>query len=433
MLIPAITDDLFFDVFANRVRTELEGNILPFWERFGRDELSGGFYGFLDNDNRGDPLESRSIVMTARHLWAYSSAASLLGDSRYLEMADYAWRAISRDFIDGEFGGVFWSVRPDGTPDVAKKQIYGEAFALYGLSAYAIALKKFRPDTDESADVLDISLSLFGFLEAKARDHRYGGYVEALARDWGPTGDRRLSGKDIDCAKSMNANLHVLEAYAACRHAVRVVRPEWSDVISRLGDALSGIVSVMTDRILGKDFHLGLYFNADWTPIGDAVSYGHDIEASWLLWEAVEELSGPGRQDHELASRVRPIVVAIAETALREGFDAVTGGMESELRDGKKDRTRVWWCQAESLVGFFNAWQLTGERKFLEACVNQWDWIEDFQRDRTNGEWFWAVDPAGRPDFSKPKGGNWKASYHNARCCMEILNRLDPGGFRFRS
>lgn len=432
MLTTAITNDLFFDVFANRVRTELKDNILPFWKKFGMDEATGGFYGFLDNHNKGDPRASRSIVMTARHLWTYSSAACLLDDSRHLEMADYAWRAISRDFIDPEFGGVFWSVRNDGTPDVIKKQIYGEAFAIYGLSAYAIALKKFRPESDESGEIMDVALSIFAFLEAKARDRRYGGYVEALARDWGPTKDLKLSDKDIDCAKSMNTNLHVMEALAACRHAVRVVRPEWSDVISRLGESLGALVDVMLDRILGKDFHLDLYFSADWTPIGDTVSYGHDIEASWLLWEAVEELSGPGRQKPELASRVRPVVVAIAETALREGFDVATGGMESELHDGKKDRSRVWWCQAESLVGFFNAWQLTGERKFLEVCVSQWDWIEDIQRDRKNGEWFSAVNPAGQPDLSLPKGGNWKASYHNARCCMEILHRLDPGKTRFK-
>jgi cellobiose epimerase len=402
---------------ASRVRAELTGDILPFWKKFGRDPASGGFYGFLDNTNVGDPRESRSIVMTARHLWTYSAAAVLLDDKTLLDMADYAYATIGKDFLDRDYGGVFWSVKGDGSPDVSRKQIYGEAFALYGLSAYAVAANKFR--TTGAEPIMDSALAIFDLLETKAREPRFGGYVEARNRDWSATKELKLSDKDIDCDKSMNTNLHVMEALTACHRALSIATPARADAIARVGEALSALIQITSGKILGNDFHLDLYFNDDWTRIGDIVSYGHDIEASWLLWEAVEELGDPA-----LAEKIRPVVIGIAETALREGFDSRTGGMENESHDGRKDRTRIWWCQAEALVGFFNAWQLTGDRKFLDAVMGEWNWIEAYQIDRKKGDWFWGVGPDGIPDLSNPKGGNWKASYHNGRCCMEIMNRI---------
>lgn len=410
----------------NAVRKELTENILPFWEKYGRDLATGGFYGYLGNDNVGDASASRSVVMTSRHLWAYSAAARHLRDSRHLAMADYAYAALTTRFLDPVHGGVFWSVRPDGESDVAKKQIYGEAFAIYAFSEYALALFEVRSDRAGAEKSLDLALSLYALLESHARDPAFGGYVEARARDWGETADLKLSDKDIDCDKSMNTNLHVMEAFTSLLRALRALRP--AGEAARVSESLESLVCVTVDRILGADNHLDLYFNRDWTRIGDVVSYGHDIEASWLLWEAVEELDAArdaaAIAHSPLAARLRPIVVRIAETALSEGTDPATGAMENEFHAGRKDRTRIWWCQAEALVGFFNAWQLTGDRKFLDAFSRQWDWIAARQRDGSNGDWFWAVGPDGTPDLREPKGGNWKTSYHNARSCMEILSRI---------
>lgn len=397
---------------ASWARKELEGNILPFWIEYGRDVKTGGFYGNLDNGNVGDPAESRSVVMTSRHLWAYSAAARTLADPRWLETAAYAYRALTRDFLDPVYGGVYWSVRPDGQPDVAKKQIYGEAFAMYALSEYALA---GGPSVS-----LETALMIYSLLETRARDPRGGGYVEARTRDWQPTADLKLSDKDIDCEKSMNTNLHVLEALTSLHRAYRALHPGSGEALSRIAESLSSLISVTVEKILGTDGHLDLYFDADWKQIGEIVSYGHDIEASWLLWEAAEELG-----DAALAERIRPAVIRLAETALAEGFDPRTGGMENEWHEGHKDRTRIWWCQAETLVGFYNAWQMTGDGKFLTAAAKTARWIEGFQKDRAGGDWFWAVDPEGKPDLSQPKGGNWKTSYHNARCCMELIHRIE--------
>lgn len=414
--------------FELAVRKELTENILPFWEKYGRDENTGGFYGFLGNDNIGDPRDSRSVVMTSRHLWTYSLASRVLKSASLLAMADYAHRALTKDFIDTTYGGVYWSVKPDGSPDVSKKQIYGESFAMYAFSEYAVALKDVRLDDAGAADALAAAISIYSLLEENARDRKFGGYVEARARDWKPTTDLKLSEKDIDCAKSMNTNLHMMEAFTAFHRALKVVRPvdagrsENAALLARVEESLSSLIVVVVEKILGEDFHLDLYFNGDWSRIGDRISYGHDIETSWLLWESIGELGSAGR---ELAEKYRSIVVRIAEVALKEGTDPETGAMENEFHGGRKERTRIWWCQAEALVGYFNAWQLTGDKKFLDAAMRQWKWIVEKQRDAKKGDWFSAVHPDGTPDLAEAKGGNWKASYHNGRCCMEIIQRID--------
>jgi len=431
------------------VLKELTLNILPFWEKHGRDPASGGFYGFLGNDNVGDPTVSRSVVMTSRHLWTYSAAARTLGDRAYLKMADYAYAALIKDFIDPVHGGVFWSVKPDGSPDVSKKQIYGEAFAMYAFAEYSAALCEIRSDKPGSLRAIETALSIYELLESHARDMHLGGYVEARARDWGPTADLRLSEKDIDCVKSMNTNLHVMEALTSLHRAIGVISTSGvelsgADALRGLvAESLASLITVTVSKILGSDNHLDLYFNSDWSSIGDIISYGHDIEASWLLWEAIEELESGFASSAkssmksssvpkvELKDKIKALVIKIAETALAVGTELEKMGKESEFRamsnefhDGHKDRTRVWWCQAEAVVGFFNGWQLTGQRKFLDAVFSEWEWITHYQIDSKNGDWFAAVDPGGIPDLNEPKGGNWKASYHNGRCCMELIKRI---------
>ena len=438
---------------GSAVRKDLTENILPFWKKYGRDTATGGFYGFLGNDNVGDPGLSRSVVMTSRHLWTYSAAARTLGDRAHLEMADYAYAALVNAFIDPVHGGVFWSVRPDGSPDVSKKQIYGEAFAMYAFAEYSVALSEIRSDKPGSLRAIKTAVSIYELLEAHARDAVNGGYVEARACDWSPTSDLKLSEKDIDCDKSMNTNLHVMEALTSLHRALVVV--SGSDVVlpgaaalrERVAESLASLIKVTADKILGPDNHLDLYFNSDWSSIGDIVSYGHDIEASWLLWEAVEELEDRTEPDAcsqfssvpitDLKAEIKALVIKMAETALSEGTELEKTGTElvframlNEFHAGHKDRTRVWWCQAEALVGFFNAWQLTGQQKYLDAVFAGWTWISRYQIDRENGDWFAAVRPDGKPDLNEPKGGNWKASYHNGRCCMELLNRI---GDRARS
>jgi 4-O-beta-D-mannosyl-D-glucose phosphorylase len=404
---------------AREAYQELTENILPFWFNHARDRTTNGFYGALDNNNNGDADAPRSVVMTARHLWTYSAASRFLKEPALLAGADYAYAYLAKNYFDKQNKGVYWSVGPDGKPVDARKQIYGEAFAIYGLSEYACALWDFNrvPDSDAA---LEAALTIFEALETYARDRTHDGYYEALSANWQNIEDKRLSPGDMNCEKSMNTNLHVLEALTSLLRTVKLLCSSEETLIAEIREALESLINVTVERIFGTDARLRLFFTQKWEVISDIVSFGHDIEASWLLWEAVIET-----ENKTLLEKIRPFVLKIAETNLAQGFDSRTGALENEIHAGVRDTTRIWWCQAEALVGFFNAYQLSKDDKFLSAALSEWRWIRNFQKDPAGGDWFWAVSKDGTPDLTQLKGGNWKTPYHNARCCIELLKRLE--------
>lgn len=437
------------------IKDELLNNILPYWEKNACDtnDATKGFYGKIDNENVKDEKISRSIVMTSRFLWAYSAAARLTKNADYLKMADFAYDVVVNKYWDKTNGGVYWSVKPDGTPDVSKKQIYGEAFCCYGLSEYAAAVKELREtaagyagatgaeEEPVSACAMDYALDLYNFLEEYAYDPKEGGYVEARAVDWKETDDMILSSKDMNCPKSMNTNLHVMEAYTNLYRTLPVVYGaidtadkdscedcespaeylvQGGSIRAEVGESLAKLIRVTVDKILQKNGHLGMFFDMDWNLLMDEQSYGHDIEASWLLWEAATELN-----DDDIKEYIRDTVLYVADVTLNEGFDHEAGATENFLRDGgtKRDRTRVWWNQAEGLNGFYNAWEMTGDEKYAKAAEAQWNYIKNFQVDRKGGEWWNALDVDNKPILAEDKGGNWKTAYHSGRACMELLRR----------
>ena len=416
-------NNAFDESFYKSVEHEFINDILPFWEKNACDTRPGceGFYGSISSSGQADAEAPRSIVMTSRFLWTYSAAARHFKNPALLKMADFAYRTIVSKYWDSENGGVYWSVLPDGTPCVNKKQIYGEAFCCYGLCEYAAALKELRQDV-LSEEAMNYALDIYNFLEQYALDPEDGGYLEACAQNWSPTDDMILSPKDMNCPKSMNTNLHVMEGYTNLYRTLPVVFSDAKAIRAEVGDSLAALVRLTVEKILQPNAHLGMFFDMKWNPLSDEISYGHDIEASWLLWEAACEL-----KDEELKSEIKETVIKVAETALNEGFDHENGCMENFLRsepEGKvRDRTRVWWNQAEAMNGFYNAWEMTGESKYSDACLAEWNWILNHQTDRTNGEWWNEVDVNGNPVLTEDKGGNWKTSYHNGRTCLELLRR----------
>jgi mannobiose 2-epimerase len=386
-------------VLASELDRELQRNILPFWAQTA-DRNKGGFAGLVSNDLEIDWNSPKGIVMHARHLWTYSQAWLYRKNETDLVAARHAYAFLSGPLHDGECGGFWWTVDAGQTPSTDVKVIYGQAFAIYGLAKFHRACGNRQS--------LDTALETFRLVESVARDRVGGGYFEAVDRRWTAPVDHALSDVDIPCSKSMNTNLHVLEAYSALYEAtgLPVVR-----------EALESLLGVFETRILVTPEHLGLYFDREWKPLTDHVSFGHDVEASWLLSEAAALLYGTAVSEAKKAAYAR-----IARTTLalvREHG----GGLPNELHNGHLDTDRVWWVQAEALVGLVNGWELTGDEDFLAGSCEVWDYIQKHLIDRVRGEWFWAADAQGNP-ADKPKGGLWKTCYHNGRACMEINRRV---------
>ena len=391
--------------FVSAARTMLTDFILPFWMTRMLDPR-GGFYGRIDGLGNVHPEAEKGAILNARILWTFSAAYRVLGEPAYLYMATRAKCALLDNFFDPEYSGVYWSLNPDGTPRDTKKQIYALGFAIYGLSEYA------RATGDKSS--LAHAMKLFFDIENHSFDTERNGYFEAFTRDWGEIADMRLSDKDANERKTMNTHLHILEPYT---NLYRV----WPD--ARLAAAIRNLIDIFIDRILDpQTFHLRLFFDDDWNSKVDATSYGHDIEASWLIHEAALVLG-----DEALLARVEPVVRAIAQHAEFECLGVKVNNDHSSVHcslSTEHSLSPQWWEYAETVVGYYNIWQHFGDAEALDRALSTWDFIKSHLVDREQGEWYWAVHfPDLTPDTSEDKAGFWKCPYHNGRACMELMER----------
>lgn len=390
-----------------RVEKELRSNILPFWLKYAVDEEFGGFRGQITNDLVIDPEADKGLILNARILWTFSKAYSVYQEDVFLRTANRAYDYILRHFWDDEFGGVYWMVNHLGEPADAKKRVYGQAFTIYALAEYFLAT-----GNDE---VLRRAVHLYEVIEKTSRDAKHGGYFETYERDWTLAGDQRLSEVDMDEKKSMNTHLHMLEAYANLLRG-------WKD--QTLRRRLRELIEIFLNHIIDSEsHHFRLFFDEDWKPKSEVVSFGHDIEGSWLLCEAAGIYG-----DQILLAETRHEAVRMAQAVYDQAIDA-DGGLLYEAENGAIiDDDKHWWPQSEAVVGFLNAFQLSGQEHFCTAAERSWDFIDKYIVDHKHGEWFWKVSREGVASNDKYKVDPWKCPYHNSRTCFEVMARLGAGG-----
>ncbi len=381
-------------------KNELLNNILPFWIEKMVDQENGGFYGRIDGYNILHKDANKGAVLNARLLWTFSAAYRIIGDNEYLRIATRAYDYIKLHFLDKKHGGVYWELDCKGNPVNTKKQVYAQGFALYGFSEY------YRATGNKEA--LQLAINLFEQIE-KHKDKLYGGYFEAFTREWQPIADMRLSEKDANEKKSMNTHLHILEPYT---NLLRI----WND--HRLIESQRELIYIFRDKILNRETnHQSLFFSDAWEIKSSAVSYGHDIEASWLLYEAAEVLG-----DEELLYDIKDLSIKIADAAA-EGIDK-DGSMIYE-KDGQHiDSERHWWVQAEAVVGYMYAYKNTKDMQYNEKAKQVWSYIKNNMIDSLSGEWYWSRLADGSVNTKDDKAGFWKCPYHNGRMCMEMIENF---------
>lgn len=387
----------------SEVEKELKNNILNFWINYAQDNENGGFYGYISSDLKIKADYHKASVLNARILWTFSTAYRLYADEKYLQVARRAYNYITKHFIDYEYYGVYWQLDHKGQPTDTKNQVYSVAFTIYGLSEY------YRAVGDTAA--LELAMKLYESLEQHARDRLYGGYIEALERNWQPLSDMSLSERDMNVPKSMNTNLHVMEAYT---NLLRV------NDTPALRESLQSILEVMLNRVLNHETcSFDVFFTANWASCANVVSYGHNIEGSWLICESAEVLGNPA-----LFEKAKKAAVRMAQQVCTDGVDPVYSGIYYEMHDCVLDERKDWWPQAEAVVGFFNAWQLTGDKAYLDESIKTWQFIQSNIVDHKYGEWYWGVVRDGSSVTSDEKAGDWKCPYHNSRMCFEIVSRI---------
>lgn len=387
--------------FVTELKENLTENILPYWVEKMQDP-EGGFYGECDFDDNLHKDAPRGAILNARILWTFSAAARVLGNEEYKKTAERQFQYIRDHFIDPEYGGVYWSINADGTPCDTKKQFYAIAFTIYGLAEYC------RLTGSEEAK--NLAVELFRIIEKYSRDRERGGYIEALTREWQPIADMRLSDKDLNSSKTMNTHLHILEAYTAL---VRVWRTEESI------EAATSLLRLFNSVIVSPhNHHLGLFFDDNLKRVELDISYGHDIEASWLMLESAHVIG-----DKELLDETINVTYHLGHAAL-EG-KCVDGSMVYErYASGRYNNQKHWWVQAENVIGQLYLAIFHNEPEMLKKAYQSWQYIDNNIVDKGEGEWYWGRNPDGSL-MKEDKAGFWKCPYHNSRMCLEAIERLN--------
>lgn len=385
---------------AQAARAMLEQTILPFWMGL-RDDEHGGYYGYLDFDLHLDKQAEKGCILNSRILWFFSEAALLTGRADLAAEAGHAYRFLREHCVDERNGGVYWSVTYDGCPLDTTKHTYNQAFAIYALSAYH--------RLTGSVDALALASRLFTLIETHCTDEE--GYLEAFTVDWRPQSNEKLSENGVLAAKTMNTLLHVFEGYAGLYQAAR--QP-------KVADAMRRILAIYTEKVYSPALHRQLvFFDEHYHSLIDLYSYGHDIESSWLIdWGCA--LLGDAALSARVAAVNSDLAAAVYRTAYRQH------SVLNECERGVDDPTRVWWVQAEAVLGFVNEYAKSGDETYAAAAADIWHFIETSLVDKRPGsEWFWSVDAQGRPASRQPIVEPWKCPYHNGRLCMELIRR-DP-------
>lgn len=385
----------------SELETELD-SILKYWSNNTVDKQNDGFIGQIDFNDHIVADSEKGSVLNARILWTFSASYQTTKNENHKKLAERAFEFLSEHFYDKQFGGLFWSINADKTPKDTKNQIYALAFAIYGLSEYYAISKNEK--------ALEIAINLYSKIQDYSYDPVNKGYLEAFTRDWKPIEDLRLSEKDANEKKTMNTHLHIIEAYA---NLYKV----WKD--KTLQNIMVELLETIEKHFINTETgHLRLFFDENWIEKPDVISYGHDIEAAWLLQQCAEI-----SENESLITNYKKYAVQIAE-ATKKGLDS-DGGLWYEYDPEKKEliAEKHWWPQAEALIGFYNAYQLTGKEEYLDIVFNNWEFTKKYILDKENGEWFWGV----YSDYSimqKDKAGFWKCPYHNGRACLELINRI---------
>ena len=385
-------------MIISEVRNELENHIAPFWAGL-RDDENGGFYGYLSCGLELDKKADKGVILHSRILWFFSKCYIVLKDEKYKELAFHAFEYVKNHCIDYDNGGVYWMTDCKGNPSDTMKHTYNIAFSVYALSCYYNAVG------DRFA--LDLAYKLFSDIEENTRDEY--GYREAFTKEWELIPNDALSENGLMADKTMNTILHLIEAYTELYKAGRS---------ERVAERLKFLLGQMKDKVFDPERNaLKVFFDTKLDVIGDIHSYGHDIEATWLIDLACDTLG-----DRELIADWADRDLKISENILNIALE--DGALNNERENDRIDRTRVWWVQAESVVGFTNAYQHSGDKKFLDAARTVWEYIKAHIIDkREGGEWYSELTFEGTPHEWKEIVGPWKCPYHNGRMCMELISR----------
>ena len=386
-------------MLKTEIQNHLETKLIPFWKNL-CDKEHGGFYGYMDFNGTIDKEAVKGCILNSRILWFFSNAAKMIQDDTLINYADHAYEFMKSFCFDSQYGGIYWSVTFDGKVKEDIKHTYNQAFAIYAVASYY--------DVSGKKEALEQAFQLYELIEKKCKDEK--GYLEAFSRDFQPVNNEKLSENGVMAEKTMNTLLHVFEAYT---ELYRVSRDE------RVEKNLRWMLEIFETKVYNPKLHRQeVFFDKDWNSLIDLHSYGHDIETAWLIDRGCEIVG-----DENLTARMEKMTKDLTECVYKKAYH--NHSVWNECEKGVENKNRIWWVQAEAIVGFLNGYEKEPDRtEYRAAAEDIWQYIKENIIDpRENSEWFWYTDENGNPAH-KPIVEPWKCPYHNGRMCLEVIRRL---------
>ncbi|WP_407371713.1 AGE family epimerase/isomerase [Carnobacterium sp.] len=393
------------------LENQLMSKVLPFWLSQ-QDNVNGGFYGKLSIDLKSYPLAPKGGVMMSRFLWTFSHSYETMKKDEYKLAADHAYRFMLDTLWDMKYGGIFWLVDAEGKPVNLIKHVYAQSFAIYGLSEYA----KINPDSD----ALEYAKKLYLLIEEHAYNPTTLGYEEEFDQVWKKKPLSQVASQNSKVRYTTNTHLHLLEAYTN-------LYTVWPN--EALLEKIQHLLKLFTTRIFHPAGYCQQEFDQNWNSVIPEVSYGHDIETSWLLDETLEHC----KINDELDKEVRDMTASLAAYCYENGLDE-TGWMINHADGSHLDQTKVWWVEAEAIIGLYHAFQQSGNLEYRKAALKLIQLVQqNFVDDRPGSEWYSRLDKNNQLLSVFLKNGNseenisdiWKGPYHTVRFYLEMIKRLE--------
>lgn len=406
--------------YLEKTNHYLNQQLIPFWAARAVEPRFGGFQTNYDSNGKRTKVTEKSLLSQCRAIFTIAHAMRLgfhwPGGREALQQGiDFLFK----HFRDPQYDGYYWIVEADGTPKDDNKIIYGHSFLIYGLAEYALLTG------DEVAK--REARRIFDLLQEKVADQEHGGYFEHFNRQF----NLKKARGDFNSHKSLDVHMHLMEAFTTLYELTQAAAHK---------KALMEVIDLIFDKMVDPETRTGIsMFTAEWQPIPnveletvwgrdrfneegkgvDITSYGHNIELAWLYLHAQDILGIPRKKSLD---RVLPIY----EHTYEKGVDWKYGGLyvEGKRRGAVTEPTKEFWQQAEGMVGFLDAYLLTGNKKYLDAFYNVHDFVFSKMINWDLGEWLALLDEKGNVIWDY-MGTSWKVFYHTVRGTCQVIRKLE--------
>lgn len=395
------------------IKENLINCIIPFWKKMKDDEF-GGFYEYLDSDLCLFKKADKSAVQTCRILWFFVNAYEYTKDKECAECAKHAYNFLINHLLDKQNGGVFWTATYDGNAQETSKTSFALSYAILALTSFA-RLTFF----EEAKKAKELAFTLQNLLEEKFFTKK--GYNEVLKHDFSSF-DQNLvffSKGPYGGVKTTNTLLHITEAYF---ELYKTFKTDFTK--EKLYSLLSFIYEHCYDNQNNK---LKIFFDNDFNPSNDYISFGHEAELSFLLRKVCRYLEKDNQSSNNESKNLYDTIEIMCSSLCQDVWKNAYSDscVVDEVYDEKVKNRRIYWVQSEAVLAFFMQSIIKNDKTYLEASISIWNFIKTNLIDKKpNSEWLYMVSK-NEEKSSRPIVFSWKAPYNNARMCFEVLKYLN--------